>query len=177
VDENGDKVCDAAIEIGFVRPKADGSFEWLPTHNTGFAVIWLGTAESAKIQITTDAVVRTKTAKEYVGAHRPNGLGQSLNCVLRLDTISAMTTSAVSRKAAIHVRISQAREGERWCVHRKRRTLASWRNGSVSGWRISTKTRPRPSASLLIVCCWAGSNFAIAVRVLGADRGISQLSC
>ena len=59
VDEQGEKVRDAAIETGFLRPKADGTLEWLLTHNTGFAEVYYGTAEGAKIEISTDAVVRT----------------------------------------------------------------------------------------------------------------------
>ena len=39
VDEQGEKVRDAAIETGFLRPKADGTLEWLLTHNTGFAEV------------------------------------------------------------------------------------------------------------------------------------------
>jgi hypothetical protein len=74
VDESGEKVRDAAIETGFLRPKADGSLEWLLTHNTGFVEIWHGTAEGAKVEITTDAVARTESAKEYVGGHRLYGL-------------------------------------------------------------------------------------------------------
>ena len=74
VDANGDKVREGAIETGFLRPKADGTLEWLMTHNTGFVEVWYGTSEGAKIEITTDAVVRTHTAKEYVAGHRMYGL-------------------------------------------------------------------------------------------------------
>ena len=74
VDEQGEKVRDAAIETGFLRPKADGTLEWLLTHNTGFAEVYYGTSEGAKIEVSTDAVVRTETAKEYVGGHRMYGL-------------------------------------------------------------------------------------------------------
>lgn len=74
IDENGDKVRDAAIETGFLRPKADGSFEFLLTHNTGFVEIYHGEAVGGKIEMTTDAVVRSATAKEYVGGHRMYGL-------------------------------------------------------------------------------------------------------
>jgi hypothetical protein len=74
VDGEGNKVRDAAIETGFLRPKADGSLEWLLTHHTGFAEVWYGEAQGAKIEISTDAVVRTKTAKEYTGGRRMYGL-------------------------------------------------------------------------------------------------------
>jgi hypothetical protein len=74
VDETGEKVRDAALETGFVRCKADGSLEWLLTHNTGFAEIYYGRADGAKVEVSTDAVVRSETAKEYVGGHRLYGL-------------------------------------------------------------------------------------------------------
>src|SRR6476620_11542957 len=74
VDEQGTKVRDAAIETGFLRPQADGTLEWLLTHNTGFAEVYHGTADGPKIEVSTDAVVRTETAKEYVGGHRMYGL-------------------------------------------------------------------------------------------------------
>ncbi len=77
VDDEGGKIRDAAIETGFLRPKADGSFEFLLTHNTGFVEIYLGTAEGGKLEMSTDAVVRTGTAKEYVAGQRLYGLVES----------------------------------------------------------------------------------------------------
>jgi hypothetical protein len=74
VDAEGKKVRDAAIETGFFRPKADGSLEVVLTHNTGFIEIWYGQVEGAKVEITTDAVGRTETAKEVTGGHRLYGL-------------------------------------------------------------------------------------------------------
>jgi len=74
VDDNGERVRESAIETGFLRPKADGSLEWLLTHHTGIAEVWYGKVDGAKIEIATDAVVRTETAKEYVGGRRMYGL-------------------------------------------------------------------------------------------------------
>ena len=74
VDAEGNKVRDAAIETGFFRPKASGELEVVMTHNTGFVEIWYGQSEGAKVEITTDAVARTQTAKEYTGGHRLYGL-------------------------------------------------------------------------------------------------------
>ena len=74
VDESGEKLRDAALETGFVRSRADGSVEVLLTHSSGFAEVWYGAADGAKLEITTDAVVRTTTAKEYAGGHRLYGL-------------------------------------------------------------------------------------------------------
>jgi hypothetical protein len=74
VDEHGDKVRDAALETGFLRCRPDGELELLLTHNTGFVEIYVGEAETAKFELTTDAVVRTGSAKEYVAGKRLYGL-------------------------------------------------------------------------------------------------------
>ena len=74
VDEQGEKVRDAAIETGFLRPKADGHFEFLLSHNTGFVEIYLGEVDGAKLEMSTDAVVRTESAKEYTAGRRLYGL-------------------------------------------------------------------------------------------------------
>ena len=74
VDENGDKIRDAAQETGFLRCLEGGSVEWLLTHNTGFLELWHGKVDGAKLEVTTDAVLRTETAKEVTGGHRLYGL-------------------------------------------------------------------------------------------------------
>ena len=74
VDEQGTTLREGAIETGFLRPRPGGSLEWLLVHHSGFAEVWLGTVEGAKIELTTDAVVRTESAKEVVGGHRLYGL-------------------------------------------------------------------------------------------------------
>src|SRR4029453_4603838 len=72
-DENGEKVRDAAIETGFLRCRPEGKGGFLLSHNTGFGEIWSGTAEGGKLDLTTDAVARTETAKEYTGGKRLYG--------------------------------------------------------------------------------------------------------
>jgi hypothetical protein len=72
-DENGEKVRDAAIETGFLRCRPEGKVELLLTHNTGFVEIWYGAAEGGKLDLTTDAVARSETAKEYTGGKRLYG--------------------------------------------------------------------------------------------------------
>ena len=73
VDENGATVRDAAIESGFVRCRPEGEVEVVLAHNTGFVEVWYGTAGDAKLEIATDAVARTASAKEYVGGTRLYG--------------------------------------------------------------------------------------------------------
>lgn len=74
VDDNGNKVRDAAQETGFLRCQEDGSVELLLTHNTGFLDLWHGKVDGAKLDLTTDAVIRTETAKEVTAGHRLYGL-------------------------------------------------------------------------------------------------------
>lgn len=74
LDEDGAEVRPLAQETGYWRPEADGTLELTLTHPTGFAELWVGAAEGAKIEIQTDAVARTATAKEYTAGHRLYGL-------------------------------------------------------------------------------------------------------
>ncbi|MGZ4438352.1 MAG: FABP family protein [Nocardioidaceae bacterium] len=96
VDDKGEKVRDGAIETGFFRPKADGTLEVVLTHNTGFVEIWYGKAEPAKLEIQTDAVARTKTAKEYVAGHRLYGLVES-------DLLWAYDMAAMGQELQPHI--------------------------------------------------------------------------
>ena len=65
----------AAQETGFLRPQPDGSLEWVMAHNLGFVEIWHGEIhpEQPRFEITTDAVARTGTAKEYSSGKRLYG--------------------------------------------------------------------------------------------------------
>ncbi|MGH3384642.1 MAG: FABP family protein [Nocardioidaceae bacterium] len=73
-DEEDKQVRPGAIETGFVRPKPDRQIELVLAHATGYVEVWYGEVEGAKIELSTDAVVRTRTAKEYNAGHRLYGL-------------------------------------------------------------------------------------------------------
>lgn len=73
IDEDGNKVRDAALETGFLRARPGGHLELLLTHPTGFAEIWYGEVDGAKFELVTDAVARTSTAKDYAGGKRLYG--------------------------------------------------------------------------------------------------------
>jgi hypothetical protein len=74
LDDDGNEVRPLAQETGYWRPDADGSVELLLAHPTGFSEIWLGTADGPKVELRTDVVARTDTAKEYTAGHRLYGL-------------------------------------------------------------------------------------------------------
>ena len=75
VDEEGNKVREAAQETGFLAAARGRPVEVVLAHNTGFVEIWYGEIhpDQPRFEITTDAVVRTATAKEYVGGKRLYG--------------------------------------------------------------------------------------------------------
>ena len=74
LDVDGGRGRPLALETGFVRPQPDGELEFLLTHNTGYVEIYYGKVEGAKVELSTDAVARTSSAKEYRGGHRLYGL-------------------------------------------------------------------------------------------------------
>ena len=56
-------------------PRARGStVEFLLTHPTGYVEIYVGTVDGGQINLQTDVVARTETAKEYSAATRIYGL-------------------------------------------------------------------------------------------------------
>jgi THAP4-like, heme-binding beta-barrel domain len=63
-----------ATETGFWRPRPNNELEVVLAHPTGIAEIWLGEIDGAKIEMRTDVVARTASAKEYTAGHRLYGL-------------------------------------------------------------------------------------------------------
>ena len=74
LDHEGNEVRPLAQETGYWRPEADGSLELVLSHPTGVTEVWIGQADGPKVEIHTDAVARTATAKEYTAGHRLYGL-------------------------------------------------------------------------------------------------------
>ena len=74
LDEDGNQVRPLAMEAGFWGPQPHGHIEVLLSHPTGISEIYLGEIDGAKIEMSTDVVARTDTAKEYTAGHRLYGL-------------------------------------------------------------------------------------------------------
>jgi hypothetical protein len=74
LDEEGRIGRPLALETGFWRPQPDGQLEVLLTHPTGITEIYLGQVTGTKIEMATDAVMRTATAKEVTAGRRLYGL-------------------------------------------------------------------------------------------------------
>jgi hypothetical protein len=73
VDENGEKVRDAAIETGFWRCRPEGHVEVLLAHSSGISEVWYGQAEDGKVEMKTAGVSFTESAKEVTSGHRMYG--------------------------------------------------------------------------------------------------------
>ena len=84
LDEAGERVRPLATEAGFWRPRPDNDVELLLAHPTGYAEVWVGhvtvtgivdaTITGARVELHTDVVARTESAKEYTGGTRLYGL-------------------------------------------------------------------------------------------------------
>lgn len=84
LDEDGNQTRQSATEAGFLRPGSDGQVELLLNHPTGFVEIWEGRVQTtalehdritgARMELRTDLVARTDTAKPYTAGHRLYGL-------------------------------------------------------------------------------------------------------
>lgn len=79
LDEEGNQVRAAATESGYWRPAGDApegglAVEVLLAHPTGIVELYLGRAHGARVDLATDFVARSSTAKEYTAAARMYGL-------------------------------------------------------------------------------------------------------
>jgi len=74
LDDEGARLRPLSTESGFWRPQPDSALEVLLAHPTGFVEIWVGEVSGAKVELRTDMVARTASAKEYTAGHRLYGL-------------------------------------------------------------------------------------------------------
>lgn len=107
LDAEGHQVAPLASETGYWRPvpgaaepatdgEAQGTdLEVLLVHPTGITEIYLGQVRGPRIDLHTDLVARTSTAKEYTAATRLYGLVES-------DLLWALDMAAVGQPLQSH---------------------------------------------------------------------------
>lgn len=95
LDDEGNRVRPLATEVGFWRPGENGDLEVLLTHPTGFVEIYVGSIDGPRVNLQTDLVARTPTAKEYTAATRMYGLVES-------DLMWVMDMAAVGQPMQSH---------------------------------------------------------------------------
>lgn len=72
---SGEVIRPAAREVGFWRPQADDTIEVLLVHASGISELYYGQPRSQTAwEISTDAVIRTASAKEVTAAQRLYGI-------------------------------------------------------------------------------------------------------
>ena len=74
LDAEGERARPGALETGFVRARPEGAIEMVLAHPTGFAEVWYGSVDGAKLELVADITARTASAKEVTGGHRLYGL-------------------------------------------------------------------------------------------------------
>jgi hypothetical protein len=73
VNDEGMAIRPLDMETGFWRPQGDGSLEVVMCKPAGYAEVWYGSITGSKIELATDAVVRTASAEDYSAGQRLYG--------------------------------------------------------------------------------------------------------
>jgi hypothetical protein len=113
-DEQGDLARDArgelirvaplAVEAGFWRPQPDGKVEVLLSHPTGITEIYAGEFRGlTSVEMVTDAVARTATAKPYTAGKRLYGLVPSQTREGEKDLAYAFDMAAMGQPLTPHL--------------------------------------------------------------------------
>ncbi|NUR91231.1 MAG: FABP family protein [Nonomuraea sp.] len=74
LNDAGDRVRPLATETGYWRARPERQIEVVLAHPTGIVEIYIGEVVFHKIELRTDVVARTESAKEYTAGHRLYGL-------------------------------------------------------------------------------------------------------
>jgi hypothetical protein len=74
IEEDGRIGAPLATESGYWRPQPGNRLEVTLAHPTGIVEIYLGEISGTKVEMATDVVARTATAKEVTGGRRIYGL-------------------------------------------------------------------------------------------------------
>jgi hypothetical protein len=104
LDEEGHLGRPLAMESGFWRPQPDGRLEVVLAHPTGITEIYIGKVTGTKIEMATDAVVRTSSAKEVTAGRRLYGL-------IGTDLAYAYDMAAMGQPLQAHVSAQLKRTG------------------------------------------------------------------
>ncbi len=102
IDADGQPVRPAAREVGWWRAAGD-ELEVLLAHPTGIVEVYYGRLSGTKIELATDAVVRTTSAKAVTGNRRLYGLVEG-DLMYAID-MAAMGQSLLPHLSARLVRV------------------------------------------------------------------------
>ena len=103
LDDDGNKVAPLAMETGFWRPQPDNKIEVLLAHPTGIMEIYLGEVSGTRIDLATDVVARTETAKAVTAGKRLYGLVPSQAREGEQDLAYAFDMAAMGQPLTPHL--------------------------------------------------------------------------
>lgn len=97
LDAEGNVGQPLATEAGFWRPQPGGAVEVLLAHPTGITEIYLGQISGQRVDLATDVVARTTSAKEVTAGHRLYGLiGEDLGYAFDMAAVGQPLQSHIS---------------------------------------------------------------------------------
>jgi hypothetical protein len=102
IDPEGRPIRPSARELGWWRPQPDAGLEVLLAHPTGIVEVYYGRVDGTRVELATDAVARTSTAKEVSANRRLYGIVEG-------DLMYAMDMAAVGQPVQPHLSARLAR--------------------------------------------------------------------
>jgi hypothetical protein len=97
LDDEGQLGAPLATESGFWRPRPGNRIEVVLAHPTGFAEIYVGEITGTRVELVTDVVARTESAKEVTAGRRLYGLiGEDLGWAFDMAAVGETLQSHVS---------------------------------------------------------------------------------
>ncbi|ACY96248.1 MULTISPECIES: FABP family protein [Thermomonospora] len=97
LDEDGNLGQPLAVETGYWRPQPNNEVEVTLAHPTGVVEIYIGTVAFNRVELRTDVVARTSSAKEVAAGHRLYGLiGEDLGWAYDMAAMGQSLQSHVS---------------------------------------------------------------------------------
>jgi hypothetical protein len=105
LDEEGQIGLPLGTEAGYWRPQPDNQIEVMLAHPTGIVEIYLGEISGTRIEMATDVVARTASAKEVTAGHRLYGL-------TGIDLAYAYDMAAVGQSLQPHLSAQLKRVGD-----------------------------------------------------------------
>lgn len=97
LDDEGRLGAPLATESGYWRPRPDSRIEVVLAHPTGFVEIYVGEITGTRVELVTDVVARTDSAKEVTGGRRLYGLiGEDLGWAYDMAAVGEPLQSHLS---------------------------------------------------------------------------------
>jgi hypothetical protein len=94
-----------AAECGYWRPQPDGTIEVVMSRPTGMVEIYVGTVEGRKVELASDLVARTRTAKEVTAVKRLYGM-------VGVELMYAIDMAAMGQPMQAHLAAQLRRVGD-----------------------------------------------------------------